>query len=145
VFVLLLLTAGCTRESLQVALAAQQRADQVQQAVFERQHNAVCLLLYRDMQRRLEQGGRPLTPAQRTALNEIWNDRDLVEFWMMQNERAKSLRLVGVDAKLYSDQSVVDLLLKSLSAKANRAKQGLAAYVGQRVAEQAGDISGSER
>jgi hypothetical protein len=127
---------GCTRESVRVALTAQQRADQVQQAVFERQHEALCILLYRDLQRRLEQTGTPLAPAQRTALNEVWNERDLIEFWVVQHERAKALRLIGVDAKLYSDQSVVDLLYKSISAKIERSKQGLAAYAGQRLAEE---------
>lgn len=127
---------GCTRESVRVALTAQQRADQVQQAVFERQHEALCILLYRDLQRRLEQTGTPLAPEQRTALNEVWNERDLIEFWTVQHERAKALRLIGVDAKLYSGQSVVDLLYKSISAKIERAKQGLAAYAGQRLAEE---------
>ena len=126
---------GCTQESVRVALATQQRADQVQQAVFERQHEALCILLYRDLQRRLEQAGTPLTPTQRAALNEVWNDRDLFEFWTVQHERAKALRLIGVDAKLYSDQSVVYLLYKSLAAKADRAKQGLAGYAGRRAAE----------
>lgn len=126
---------GCTRESVRVALAAQQRADQVQQAVFDRQHEALCILLYRDLHRRLEQARAPLSPAQRTALNEVWNDRDLVEFWRVQHERARALRLIGVDAKLYSDQAVVDLLYKSLSAKLARAKQGLATYAGRKVGQ----------
>lgn len=134
---LVLLTAGCTGESLRVALAAQQRADQVQQAVFERQHEALRVLLYRDLCGRLEQDGAALGDAQREALNEIWNDRDLVEFWLVQHERAKALRLVGVDAKLYSDQSIVDLLSKSLLSKAARAKEGLAACAGERAADAA--------
>lgn len=127
--------AGCTRESLRVALAAQQRADQVQQAVFDRQHEALCILLYRDLERRLEQAELPLSPEQRTALNEVWNDRDLVEFWRVQHERVRALRLIGVDAKLYSDQAVVDLLYKSLSAKLARGKQGLATYASHRLGQ----------
>lgn len=130
---------GCSRESLQVALAAQQRADQVQQAVFDRQHDGLRVLLYRDLRRKLDQDGEPLTDAQQETLNNAWNERDLVEFWMVQFERAKALRLIGVDAKLYSDQSVVDLLLKSLSAKTERGEQALAAWAGATVAEQAED------
>jgi hypothetical protein len=126
---------GCTRESLRVALAAQQRADQVQQAVFDKQHEGLCILLYRDLRRQLEQEAAPLSSAQRTALNAAWNDRDLVEFWQVQHERARALRLIGVDAKLYSDQAVVDLLYKSLSAKLARAKQGLATYAGQKAGQ----------
>jgi hypothetical protein len=136
-------SAGCSRESLRVALTAQQRADQVQQAVFERQHEALCILLYRDEQRRLEQTGVTLGPAQRAVLNDAWNDRDLVEFWAVQQGRARALRLIGVDAKLYSDQSVVDLLYKSLSARADRLAQGFAAQAGQRAAEKASTESGA--
>ncbi len=139
VLVVVISAAGCTRESLRVALTAQQRADQVQQAVFERQHEALCLLLYRDLQRRLEQVGTPLSPAQRSALNEVWNDRDLIEFWTVQHERAKALRLIGVDAKLYSDQAVIDLLYKSLAAKVARAKQGIAARAGEALRVQSGE------
>jgi hypothetical protein len=126
---------GCTRESVRIALAAQRRADQV--------HEALCALLYRDLQRRLEQTGAALTPAQRSALNEAWNDRDLVEFWAVQQERAKALRLIGVDAKLYSAQSVVGLLYKMLSAKVDQVEQGLAAQAGQRAAEKASTESGA--
>ena len=139
VLVVVISAAGCTRESLRVALTAQQRADQVQQAVFERQHEALCFLLYRDLQRRLEQAGTPLSPAQRSTLNEVWNDRDLIEFWTVQHERAKALRLIGVDAKLYSDQAVIDLLYKSLAAKVARAKQGLAARAGEALRMQSGE------
>jgi hypothetical protein len=134
---------GCTRESVRIALAAQRRADQVQQALFDRQHEALCALLYRDLQHRLEQSGAALTAAQGSALNEAWNDRDLVEFWAVQHERAKALRLIGVDAKLYSAQSVIDLLYKMLSAKVDRVEQGLAAQVGQRAAEKASTESGA--
>lgn len=120
---------GCTRASLHVALESQRRADQVQQAVFDRQHEALCILLYRDLQRRLAETGAALSDAQHAVLNAVWNDRDLVEFWALQHERAAALRLTGVDAKLYADQSAVDLLWKSLEAKWSRARRGLAAAV----------------
>ncbi len=118
---------ACTRESTRVAIETQRRADDVQQAVFDRQHEALCILLYRDLVRRLEESESCLSPPQRAALNEVWNDRDLVEFWVIQNERARALRLAGVDAKLFSDQSIVDLLWKSIETRMERARQGLAA------------------
>ena len=124
---------GCTAESVRVALAAQKRADQVQQAVFERQHEALCVLLYRDLLRRLEGAGLQANDAQRAVINEVWNERDLVEFWALQHERAKALRLLGVDAKLHSDQSAVDLLLKSITARIARGEQALAAETGDKV------------
>ena len=125
--------AGCTRESVRVALETQRRADTVQQTVFDRQHEALCILLYRDLLRRLEGTGLQPNDAQRAVINEVWNERDLIEFWALQHVRAKALRLLGVDAKLYSDQSVVDLLLKSIGARVARGEQGLAADTGHKV------------
>lgn len=127
---------GCTRESLRVALEAQQRADQVEQAVFDQQHAALTLLLYRDLAQRLMADGVDLTDSRRAMLNAIWNERDMFEFWAIQHERAKALRAAGVDAKLYADQSTIDLLYKSLAAKAGRGKAGLAAAVGARMADE---------
>jgi len=131
----LLLTCGCASESTRLALDVQRRADEVQEAVFDRQHEALCVLLYRDLVGRLAEAGPALTPGQRAALNDVWNDRDLVEFWTIQHERAKALRVVGVDAKLASDQPVIDLLIKAIEARADRAKQSLAAQAGTQAAE----------
>jgi hypothetical protein len=132
---LLALPFGCTSESLRVALEVQRRADAVEHAVFEQQRDALRVLLYRDLLRRLEHTGPQLNDQQRSAVNEVWNDRDLIEFWAIQHERARALRLIGVDAKLYGDQSIADLLYKSLAAKANRAEHGLAAEMGSKVAK----------
>ena len=129
------LPCGCSRESTRLAIEAQRRADQVQQTVFDRQHEALCVLLYRDLLHRLETAEGQLLAEQRELLSQVWNDRDLIEFWAVQNERAKALRLLGVDAKLFSDQSVVDLLWKSLQARADRARQGLAAYAAELAVE----------
>jgi hypothetical protein len=128
---------GCTGESTRVALEAQRRADQIQQAVFDRQQEALCLLLYRDLLRRLTEAGAELAPAQREALNEIWNERDLVQFWALQNERAQALRIIGVDLKLFSDQSIVDLLWKGLEARADRARAALVTSAAEHIAESA--------
>lgn len=127
------ISSGCTAESVRIAMETQRRADGVQQAVFERQHEALRVLLFRDLARRLEQVAGQGPEAQRATLNEVWNDRDLVEFWAVQQERARALRLVGVDAKLASDQSVVDLLIKSAEARWDRGKQGLARQAGERA------------
>lgn len=118
--------AGCSQESLRVALRTQQRTDDVQQAVFDQQHEALCVLVYRDLVHALEGAGSPLTEAQRAALNEAWNARDLVEFWALQHERACALRIAGVDAQLAGQQSIVDLLAKQLAARADRVKEELA-------------------
>lgn len=128
--VLLLIAAGCTRESLRVALEAQQRADQVQQTVFERQHDALRVLLYRDLVARLAEAGGPLSAEQAAAVNSAWNERDLVEFWQVQHERARALRLAGVDAKLYGEQAMIDLLYKQIDRKLDRAIEAGAAMKG---------------
>lgn len=82
------------------------------------------------MVQRASAAGEPLSEEQVEQLNLAWNERDLLEFWMIQNERALGLRRVGVDAKLYGDQSVVDLLWKSIDAKIKRAEQAAAAAQG---------------
>ncbi len=122
-----LLAGGCTRESVRVAIDAQRRADQVQQAVFERQHDGLTLLLFRDLLARMRECGAEWTPEQLATLEAVWNERDLVEFWTVQQERSKALRLAGVDAKLFSDQSAIDLLIKALDAKMDRAKEAVVA------------------
>jgi hypothetical protein len=120
------LLAGCTPESLRVALETQRRADEVQQGLFDRQHEGLRILLYRDLVTKLAAADGGLSTAQRALINAAWNERDLIEFWAVQYERSKALRLIGVDAKLYADQSIVDLLLKSLEATADRARQAFA-------------------
>lgn len=142
---LLLTSAGCTRESLRVALEAQRRADQVQQAVFERQHEALRMLLYRDLVRRLEETGAACGPPQRAVLNEVWNERDLLEFWNTQHERAVALRAAGVDAKLASDQSIATLLSQSLVRSVERLEQRFAAAVGSVVGERLVETSGGAK
>jgi hypothetical protein len=137
------LAAGCTRESARVAIDAQRRADEIQRAVFERQHASLRVLLYRDLASRLEAAGAAaeiedepraaLAAAQRSALDDAWNDRDLFEFWATQYERAAALRIAAVDAKLAADQSVLDLLWKQWSAKGDRMVAGLAAAKGGRL------------
>lgn len=121
---------GCTAESTRVAIETQRRVDSVQQGVFDRQHEGLRILLFRDLLRRLTATGVELDEAQIATLNHFWNERDLVEFWALQHERALGLRRVGVDAKLYADQAIVDLLWKSLSAKGARATEAIAGLAG---------------
>jgi hypothetical protein len=130
-----LTASGCTRESVRIALESQRRADEVEETVVQRQHEALCVLLYRDLQQRLSSDGVKLDAAQRTALSAVWNDRDLLEFWLIQHERTKALRLVGVDMKLAADQSVLDLLVKQLEVRGGRVEQGLAVEAASRAVE----------
>ncbi len=114
-----LLIAGCSSDALRVAVASQRRANDVQQAVFDRQHSALRVLAYRDLVGKLEDAGGVLNAEELQVLNAAWNDRDLFEFWAVQNERAHALRTMGVDAQLFADQSIVDLWIKALEERAD--------------------------
>lgn len=141
-----LLAAGCTRESVRIAIESQRRADDVQQAVFDRQRDGLRMLLFRDLIARLEYtGGTRLTDEQLIELSRVWNERDLIEFWGVQFERARALRMAGVDAKLFSDQSIIDLLARRLVTGAGRINEALAAAAGAAAAGRATepDDSGS--
>lgn len=127
-------TGGCTAESTRIALAAQRRADEVQQALFDRQQAGLRAMLFRDTLSRMATDDAPLTQAQRTALNVAWNERDLLEFWAVQFERSKALRMIGVDAKLFASQSPVDLLMKGLDTRLRRIESGLAAHAAEQAA-----------
>jgi len=134
-----LAAAGCTSESTRIAIEAQQRADAVEEAVFARQHEALRILLYRDVVRRLGERGVALSADGEDALNAAWNERDLLEFWALQHERARALRLVGVDAHLYGEQAAIDILLKWAETQAQRWEQGLIAGAAAAAAEAAGE------
>lgn len=139
---LLTSTTGCTRESVRIALETQRRADQVQQGIFDRQHEALRILLFRDLAQRLEAGHAPLSDAQRQALSTAWNERDLIEFWGMQQERTRALRLVGVDMKLWADQSIVDLLMKQLDRRAARVSAAVATHLGEQLTSDVPVVTG---
>jgi hypothetical protein len=135
---------GCTSESLRVAIEAQHRADEVQQTVFEHQHEGLCILLYRDLVGRLEAAGPPLSDDQKAALNSAWNERDLIEFWARQQERAAALRVAGVDALLYGNQSATDLAGKLLGARGAPPDVALAGAVAGQPADGSGEPAGAE-
>jgi hypothetical protein len=126
-----LLAGGCTSESTRLALETQRRADDVQAAIFERQHDGLKVLLYREARGRLEAAGSP--EERDRALSEVFNERDLIEFWAIQNERAAALRMIGVDAKLFANQSIVDLLIKQLEAQFERIEQAAIQEVARHV------------
>ncbi|MBK8913584.1 MAG: hypothetical protein IPM64_03115 [Phycisphaerales bacterium] len=126
-----LLSGGCSAESTRLAIETQRRANDVQQAVVERQHEALRLLLHRELRARLDSlGPQPLSAAQHDAIAGAWTERDLLEFWLIQQERAAALRLIGVDAKLYADQSAVDLLIKDVLRRSDRASEAAAGLLG---------------
>lgn len=133
---------ACTPASVRVALDAQRRADAVSEHIFEAQHDALTLLLFRETEAKLAAAGGD-DAARAEALNAAWNDRDLFELWRVQHERAKALRLIGVDLKLFADTSILELLLRQLEAAAGRIKQRIAADAGAAAMRRsAGDFPG---
>lgn len=125
------LAGGCSAESTRVAIEAQRRSNDVQQTVVERQHEALRLLLHRELRARLDSlGVQGLSAEQVEAIERAWSERDLLEFWLIQHERAAALRLIAVDAKLYADQSAVDLLMKDMLRRADRAGEAAAGLMG---------------
>jgi hypothetical protein len=136
-FVLACGIVGCTAESTRLAIQTQRRVDDVQQEIFSRQHDGLRVLLFRDAVHRMNAVGEPLNETQMDVLNTVWNERDLLESWAVQNERAMGLRRVGVDLKLYGEQAMVDLLGRQLVAKGRRAEAALAQAAGAAVTERA--------
>lgn len=127
---------GCSNPSTKLALDGSKKADDTAEAIFTRQHDGLVLLLYRDTIAKLQAVGT-LNEKQHAVLNKAWNERNLIEFWALQNEKVKTLRLVTVYQKLYSDQSIIDLLLKSVMEKAQAAKAVIANVAGQQLGEAA--------
>ncbi|HQL54411.1 MAG TPA: hypothetical protein PLQ87_06870 [Phycisphaerae bacterium] len=105
---------GC--EATRVALETQQRANDIQQTIFDQQQEALRIYQFRTLAARLA-----LKPAQQQDLNAAWNERDVLEFWAVMHERSKALRLVGVDARLWASEPIVALLGKQIRTTFQRA------------------------
>lgn len=129
------LLSGCSDPSLKIAIQSQQRADEIQNFLFQQQHDGLVMYLYRDLASELASEEPPLSRDQLATLNSAWNERDLIEHWAIQHERAKALRHIGVNTRLYSQQSIVDLIGKSVSQRTSTVNAALA---GQAVEAAAG-------
>jgi hypothetical protein len=136
-----LLFAGCTAAATKTALDTQKRVNTIQETVYSNQAKSLKVLLYKNLVVQLERDGQALlNEKQKATLNQAWNDRDTIEWWSIQNERAKALRLVGVDSVLYDSQGIIDLMFKSLEEKWIDTKAGIAAVAGDAVGAKAGEI-----
>ena len=127
------LICGCTATSTKLAMEGSTRSDAIRTAVSQRQHDGLKVLLYRDTLAKLnackDDGERA------AALNAAWNDRDLIEFWATQDALARCLHVATVDAKLASDQAMLDLLLKDLARRAEKPLQAIDEYAAAKLAE----------
>jgi hypothetical protein len=128
--ILLVTLSGCTAESTRLAIQNERKANAVDMALYEREHQGLSVYIFRDTVAQMKESGG-LNAQQIAILNNAWNDRDLLEFWAVQKDRIMALRREGVEAKLYSDQSMIDLLIKQLELKFDRVKPAIAAAFGE--------------
>jgi hypothetical protein len=127
--------AGCTATSTKLAIAGSERSDEIRTAVVERQHRSLKILSFRATLAKLN---RAATDEERTAiLNDAWNDRDLFEFWLVQDTLARALHYATVDAKLAASQSMFDLLIKDICNRAEKPVQAADEYLAAKVGEAA--------
>lgn len=115
-FLLLTILCGaCTSESTRVAIATQSRADEVAQTIFDRQREAMRIYMYRWAKSEITTAVENKNSIAAAAiLEKVFQDDDLHDFWLSQHERAKALRIAGVDSKLYADQGILNLLFGSI-------------------------------
>jgi hypothetical protein len=124
---------ACNSAMLQVAQEAQGRADAVQREVVDKQHGAICVLLFRDMLQRIETQTGFSNDELRTAMNDIWNERDVAEHWLVQNERAAALRMAAVDVPILGRPSWSEALGRQVVRELGNARAGAAAGAAEAI------------
>jgi hypothetical protein len=137
-----LMTLGCTATSTMLAIEGSERSDAVRTAVVERQHRSLKILLFRDTLDRLVLAKS--AEEQEAVLNEAWNDRDLIEFWLIQDTLARCLHIATVDAKLASDQSIFQLIVQDISRRAAGPLQAVDEYVAAKLGDAVTDTQPAE-
>lgn len=98
---------GCASDK--VVQEARTTALKTRADVFERQHEALTVLLYQKTVNDLK-----LDEAQAELLKSSWEERRLMEFWNVQWERANAMEVV-VDEAIAAHQNSFVLLGKELS------------------------------
>ena len=130
------LLAGCTPTSTKLAIAGSERSDGVRSFVTAEQHRSLKVLLFRETLTKLK--AAQTDEVREAVLNDAWNDRDLFEFWYLQDCWARALHYATVDAKLASSKSMASLIAKDIAIKLQEPVQAadeyLAAKLGQSIA-----------
>lgn len=111
--IICLLLCGCTSESTRIALEQSQRIENIQDTLVQNLHDTALLFMYRDFIDTIPE-------AEQLKFLEYNKNRDQLEFWMIQWERARALRLITLDSKLISNQSIIDLLIKRANLNQER-------------------------
>jgi hypothetical protein len=128
-----LILAGCTSGSTKIAQQANVRVDAVKDGVNKTLVTALSREQYETAKNQLElnimRAMQDMTPEQRKAfdvvlekntatLKEFARKRDMMLDYVRDNERANTLKAVTVDAKLFSEQGIVNYLVSQLTGGA---------------------------
>lgn len=124
------LVAGCTSGSTKLAQQANVRVDAVKDGVHNTLVTALSREQYETAKNQLElnmmRAMQDMTPEQRKSfdavlakntatLREFAQKRDMMLDYVRDNERANTLKAVTVDAKLFSEQGIVNYLVSQLT------------------------------
>lgn len=109
---------ACSTMSARYALENQQRATEVENTLFSNQQQSLKDYLYNETEAGLLQTSDP--NEVHTLLNKYTQERDTLDFWALQHERVNQLRLIGVNTKLWADQSILDLLYKDAERRLSK-------------------------
>lgn len=102
----LLFLVGCTSGSTKLAIESGNRVEEIQDTIFKGQQNAILTFMqqheYKDQ-----------------AV--LFKDVEALLLWTEQWERARALRMLTVDTKVYSTQAMSDLIWKQFNGRLSQA------------------------
>ena len=102
---------GCTPEYIRIAMENIPVIENQQDTVFKNLHEVALRKLYNDALQ---------AANDKEVMQQIWQNRDKVEEWTVAWERARTLRLMTIDAAIISSQSQIDLFIKKLQKTGER-------------------------
>lgn len=136
---LMILLGGCTAPSNTLAREGSARSDEVRSYVSSQQHRSLTILLFRETLAKLNAAK---SDEERTAiLNQAWNDRDLFEFWRTQDLLAQFTHVATVDNYLTANQSIFDLLGKSVAKRLKTPVGWLDDYLAGKIGAAVGGLA----
>lgn len=111
----LLVLTGCSTTSTKTAIEAIPKIENNQDTIFKNQQEAIEILLYQKLC--LQLGGDP-----NDVIKQTFDNWQIVVKHQEQWERARAMRMVTTDAKVYETQSVFDLIWKEITGKVDNAQ-----------------------
>lgn len=105
----LVLLAGCTAPSLKTAIKTNDEVERRQDMVVGQLAHNIKVYQYNELKSKIKSG-----QADDQFLSDFWNARNGLELYMIEWERIRTLKYVGVNPYLYAQQSQIDLHYKSM-------------------------------